>query len=357
MIIQISGLFGKYTLDYMLLPESFRPYGDLVPYYMPMALALIYNDKNRFQMAVFRTAEYRTTMLPDTSGYESFPSARGDDNRNLSWEDYAESRKQFKENFLYDHEPPSRCQRTDRESRTAPRRKVDKRICSNESKISLPCSRNNKFSYEPNWEKQFATTCTTQWKQTSTSAFCSIWIHGKIDLNIWDSIPVFSLYIMDSNCWSVRKLMLQVTDMFKCTLRKGSHWALQSWHLTYTISNTGSAILNENAMLPLSHCTGIWSHQWKRQRQRLEHMQIYTNICAFIANTHGWHTTMNQKVSKLATLRITNRGLPLCWQIQNIFRIGKTKLAARWQNISGTTKSCTSSRESQLDRYCTSSQQ
>ena len=97
----VSGLFGKYTSDHILLPETFRPYGDLVPYNMPMALALVYNDKNRFQMAVTRSAEYRTTMLPEAHDYEACPSSRGDDNRYLSWEDFAEVRKQFKDNFLY----------------------------------------------------------------------------------------------------------------------------------------------------------------------------------------------------------------------------------------------------------------
>ena len=99
-----SELYGKYNSDHILIPNSFRPYGELVPFYTPLALALIYNDKNRFQMAVIRTGEYQTTMLPNPSDYEAFPSARDDDNRFLTWEDYAERRKQFKATFLYNIE-------------------------------------------------------------------------------------------------------------------------------------------------------------------------------------------------------------------------------------------------------------
>ena len=52
-----QGLFGKYTSDHILIPNSFRRYGQLIPFYMPLALVLVYNDKGRFEMAVVRSAE------------------------------------------------------------------------------------------------------------------------------------------------------------------------------------------------------------------------------------------------------------------------------------------------------------
>ena len=53
----MQGLFGKYTADHILIPNSFRRYGQLIPFYMPLALVLVYNDKNRFEMAIVRSAD------------------------------------------------------------------------------------------------------------------------------------------------------------------------------------------------------------------------------------------------------------------------------------------------------------
>ena len=96
-----QGLFGKYTADHILIPNSFRRYGQLIPFYMPLALVLVYNDKGRFEMAVVRSAEYSVSTLPNFHEYESFPSWRDDTNQIISWPDYTELRKQFAERVMY----------------------------------------------------------------------------------------------------------------------------------------------------------------------------------------------------------------------------------------------------------------
>ena len=68
---------------------------------MPLALALVYNDKNRSELAVIRSAEYRTCMLPDITGYESFPSSKDDTHQYLSWETCEVVKKQFRDRVLY----------------------------------------------------------------------------------------------------------------------------------------------------------------------------------------------------------------------------------------------------------------
>ena len=96
-----QGIFGKYTADHILIPNSFRRYGQLVPFYMPLALVLAYNDKGRFEMAVVRSAEYRVSTLPDLHEYEHFPSWRDDLGQIIDWPEYDVLRKQFVERVLY----------------------------------------------------------------------------------------------------------------------------------------------------------------------------------------------------------------------------------------------------------------
>ena len=97
-----QGLFGKYTADHILIPNSFRRYGQLIPFYMPLALVLVYNDKGRFEMAVVRSAEYRVmSTLPNLHEYESFPSWRDDANQIIGWPENTELRKQFAEEVMY----------------------------------------------------------------------------------------------------------------------------------------------------------------------------------------------------------------------------------------------------------------
>ena len=96
-----QGLFGKYTSDHILIPNSFRRYGQLVPFYMPLALVLVYNDKGRFEMAVVRSAEYRVSTLPNLHEYENFPSWRDDLGQIIDWPEYTELRKQFAERVMY----------------------------------------------------------------------------------------------------------------------------------------------------------------------------------------------------------------------------------------------------------------
>ena len=99
-----QGLFGKYMSDHILIPNSFRRYGQLVPFYMPLALVLVYNDKGRFEMAVVRNAEYRVSTLPNLHEYESFPSWRDDLGQIIDWPEYTELRKQFAERVMYNLE-------------------------------------------------------------------------------------------------------------------------------------------------------------------------------------------------------------------------------------------------------------
>ena len=101
----MQGLFGKYTADHnILIPSSFRRYGRLIPFYMPLALVLVYNDKNRFEMAIVRSGEYMVSMLPNISDYESFPSAKDDSNQFVSWPEYTEIRQQYATRVLYNLE-------------------------------------------------------------------------------------------------------------------------------------------------------------------------------------------------------------------------------------------------------------
>ena len=96
-----QGIFGKYTADHILIPNSFRRYGQLVPFYMPLALVLVFNDKGRFEMAVVRSAEYRVSTLPNLHEYEHFPSWRDDLGQIIDWPEYDVLRKQFAERVLY----------------------------------------------------------------------------------------------------------------------------------------------------------------------------------------------------------------------------------------------------------------
>ena len=96
-----QGLFGKYMSDHILIPNSFRRYGQLIPFYMPLALVLVYNDKGRFEMAVVRSAEYRVSTLPNLHEYESFPSWRDDLGQVIDWPEYTELRNQFIEKVMY----------------------------------------------------------------------------------------------------------------------------------------------------------------------------------------------------------------------------------------------------------------
>ena len=96
-----QGLFGRYTADHIFIPNSFRRYGQLIPFYMPLALVLVYNDKGRFEMAVVRSAEYRVSTLPNLHEYEAFPSWRDDSGQVIPWPEYTELRKQFDERVMY----------------------------------------------------------------------------------------------------------------------------------------------------------------------------------------------------------------------------------------------------------------
>ena len=96
-----QGIFGKYTADHILIPNSFRRYGQLVPFYMPLALVLVFNDKGRFEMAVVRSAEYRVSTLPNLHEYEHFPSWRDDLGQIIDWPEYDVLRKKFAERVLY----------------------------------------------------------------------------------------------------------------------------------------------------------------------------------------------------------------------------------------------------------------
>ena len=99
-----QGLFGKYTADHILIPNSFRRYGQLIPFYMPLALVLVYNDKNRFEMAIVRSGEYMVSTLPDLHEYESFPSSKDASNEFVSWPEYTEIRQQYASRVLYNLE-------------------------------------------------------------------------------------------------------------------------------------------------------------------------------------------------------------------------------------------------------------
>ena len=96
-----QGLFGKYTADHILIPNSFRRYGQLIPFYMPLALVLVYNDKGRLEMAVVRSAEYRVSTLPNLHAYENFPPWRDDAGQIIGWPAYTELRNQFAERVMY----------------------------------------------------------------------------------------------------------------------------------------------------------------------------------------------------------------------------------------------------------------
>ena len=96
-----QGLFGRYTADHIFIPNSFRRYGQLIPFYMPLALVLVYNDKGRFEMAVVRSAEYRVSTLPNLHEYETFPPWRDDSGQVIPWPEYTELRKQFDERVMY----------------------------------------------------------------------------------------------------------------------------------------------------------------------------------------------------------------------------------------------------------------
>ena len=96
-----QGLFGRYTADHIFIPTSFRRYGQLIPFYMPLALVLVYNDKGRFEMAVVRSAEYRVSTLPNLHEYENFPSWRDDSGEIIPWPEYKELQKQFDERVMY----------------------------------------------------------------------------------------------------------------------------------------------------------------------------------------------------------------------------------------------------------------
>ena len=100
----MQGLFGKYTADHILIPSSFRRYGQLIPFYMPLALVLVYNDKNRFEMAIVRSGEYMVSILPNISDYESFPSGKDDSNQFVSWPEFTEIRQQYATRVLYNLE-------------------------------------------------------------------------------------------------------------------------------------------------------------------------------------------------------------------------------------------------------------
>ena len=97
----MQGLFGKYTADHILIPNSFRRYGQLIPFYMPLALVLVYNDKNRFEMAIVRSAEHMVATLPPLHEKESFPSFKDDSNQIISWPEYTEIRQQYASRVLY----------------------------------------------------------------------------------------------------------------------------------------------------------------------------------------------------------------------------------------------------------------
>ena len=96
-----QGLFGRYTADHIFIPNSFRRYGQLIPFYMPLALVLVYNDKGRFEMAVVRSAEYRVSTLPNLYEYENFPSWKDDSGQIILWPEYKELQKQFDERAMY----------------------------------------------------------------------------------------------------------------------------------------------------------------------------------------------------------------------------------------------------------------
>ena len=96
-----QGLFGRYTADHILIPASFRRYGQLIPFYMPLALVLVYNDKGRFEMAVVRSAEYRVSTLPNLHEYENFPPWRDDSGQAIPWSEYEELQRQFDERVMY----------------------------------------------------------------------------------------------------------------------------------------------------------------------------------------------------------------------------------------------------------------
>ena len=55
-------------------------------------------------MAIIRSGEYRTCMLPDLADYESFPSAKDDTNQYLSWEENNDAKRQYVDRVLYNLE-------------------------------------------------------------------------------------------------------------------------------------------------------------------------------------------------------------------------------------------------------------
>ena len=86
--------------------ENIHPivFTELVPFYIPMALALVYNNKGRRQIAIIRDIEYQVMKLPDNSDYVLFPSFADDNDRYIPWKAHATLRQKFKKGIMYNIE-------------------------------------------------------------------------------------------------------------------------------------------------------------------------------------------------------------------------------------------------------------